>query len=151
LLDTCVYIDQVQDRTPPAIEDLFNLRQVNHSTVAIQELMHAVGALDPRHPGTTAATRQIGDLVKKMPRHRIFTPDADVLGRAAILSGVLCRTQGYAKDDKLRALQDSVLFLQAHKLGCTVLTCNVGDFHYFLQLFPGARVIFYRQQNPTEG
>jgi len=52
-----------------------------------------------------------------MPSHRIFTPDVEVLGRAALLSGLLCRLQGYQKDGKQRALQDCVLFLQAHKLG----------------------------------
>ncbi|MFK4719092.1 hypothetical protein [Bradyrhizobium niftali] len=47
LLDTCVYIDQMQDRSPPILDDLITQRQVNHSTVAIQELMHTVGALNP--------------------------------------------------------------------------------------------------------
>jgi hypothetical protein len=42
LLDTCVYIDQMQDRSPQALDELVALRQVNHSTVAIQELMHTV-------------------------------------------------------------------------------------------------------------
>jgi hypothetical protein len=145
LLDTCVYIDQIQDRTPHTIEDLYAVRQVNHSTVAIQELMHSIGALDPMHSGTAAAIREIGGLVKKMPAHRIFAPDADVLGRAAILSGILSRVQGYSRDDRFRALQDSVLFLQGQKLGCTVLTRNVGDFDCLLQLFPRSSVLLYRQ------
>ncbi len=38
-----------------------------------------------------------------MPTHRIFPPDADVLGRAAPVSGILCRLQGYDKSSKLRA------------------------------------------------
>src|SRR5262245_46589234 len=41
-----------------------------------------------------------------MPAHRIFAPDIEVLGRAALLSGILCRVQRYDKDSKLRALQD---------------------------------------------
>ena len=57
-----------------------------------------------------------------MPDHRVFTPDADVLGRAALLAGMLCRLQGYARDAKFKALQDCTLFLQAQKLGFTVLT-----------------------------
>jgi hypothetical protein len=147
LLDTCVYIDQLQGRAPDVLAGIVDVRQVNHSAVAIQELMHAVGALDTRHSGTAFAIKQIGNVIKAMPTHRTFTPDADVLGRAAILSGILCRVQGYARDDKLRALQDSVLFLQAQKLGCTLLTRNVGDFDYLLQLFPKSRVLFYRQQS----
>lgn len=147
LLDTCVYIDQLQGRAPDAIADLIGIRQVNHSTVAIQELMHTIGVLDPRHPGTAAVVRQIGKTVKAMPSHRVFAPDPDILGRAAILSGILCRLQGYARDDKLRALQDSALFLQAQKLGLAVLTRNLSDFDYLLQVLPGGRVLFYRRSD----
>ncbi len=46
LLDSCVYIDQMQDRTPGILDDVIAARVVNHSTIAIQELMHAAGALD---------------------------------------------------------------------------------------------------------
>lgn len=145
LLDTCVYIDGLQGRAPSVVADLLELRHANHSTVAIQELMHTVGVLDPKHAGTNAAIRQIGALIASMPSHRIFTPDAEVAGRAALLSGLLCRLQGYQKDDKLRALQDSALFLQAQKAGFTVLTANVADFDYLLQLVPAGRVLLYRR------
>lgn len=144
LLDTCVYIDGLQGRTPDLVADLLDIRHSNHSTVAIQELMHTVGVLDPAQPGTKTAIRQIGATVKAMPVHRVFTPDADVLGRAALLSGMLCRLQGYHRDARLRALNDCVLFLQAHKLGLGVLTANVSDFDYLLQLMPTGRVLFYR-------
>ena len=39
-----------------------------------------------------------GTLVLSMPAHRTFVPDADVLGRAALLSGMLSRLQSYAND-----------------------------------------------------
>jgi predicted nucleic acid-binding protein len=149
LLDTCVYIDRLQGRLPDEVIELLSLRHTNHSTVAVQELVHSAGALNPAHPSTSSVIQQIGKVIKAMPSHRVFVPDADILGRAGILAGILSRIQGYAKDDRLRGLQDSVLFLQAQKLGCTVLTSNTGDFDYFLQLFPKARVLFYRQQNPT--
>lgn len=42
-------------------------------------------------------------------------------------------------------MQDCTLFLQAHKLGLTVLTANVADFDILLQLIPSARVLFYRR------
>lgn len=144
LLDTCVYIDGLQGRAPAAVYDLLDIRHANHSTVAVQELMHTVGALAPDHPGTKRAVRQIGSLIESMPRHRLFTPDADVLGRAALLSGILSRLLGYRRDDRLRILQDSVLFLQAWRLGFTVLTANRRDFDFLLQLVPAGRVLFYR-------
>jgi len=144
LLDTCVYIDQMQNRSPPVLDELIAQRQVNHSTVAIQELMHSIGALNPSDPRTQAVIAEIGKQIKAMPPHRVFAPEIDVLGRAALLSGILCRLQGYARDAKLRALQDCVLFLQAQKLGLVALTANVSDYDILLQLLPGGRALFYR-------
>ena len=79
-----------------------------------------------------------------MPDHRIFTPDIDVLGRAALLAGMLCRLQGYSRDTRLKALFDATLFLQAHKNGFTILTANIVEFDFLLQLVPAGRVLFYR-------
>jgi hypothetical protein len=146
LLDTCVYIDQLQDRSPPVLDDLVAKRQVNHSTIAIQELMHSVGILDPADPRTAAAVAEIGRHIKAMPPHRVFAPDIEVLGRGALLSGILCRLQGYQKDRRMRALQDCVLFLQAQKLGLAALTANVGDFDILLQLIAAGRALFYRRK-----
>lgn len=146
LLDTCVYIDQTQDRSPEVLDDLIAQRQVNHSTVAIQELMHTVGVLDPSDARTAGVIAEIGKQIKAMPNHRVFAPDVEVLGRGALLSGILCRLQGYERDGRLRALQDCVLFLQAQKLGLVVLTANVGDYDILLQLIPAGRALFYRQK-----
>lgn len=145
LLDTCVYIDQMQNRTPQILDDLIEARQTNHSTVALQELMHTVGVLDPRDPRTAGVIDAIRGQIGSIPSHRLFTPDADVLGRAALLAGILCRVQGYAGDNKLRLLQDCVLFLQAHKHGLAILTGNIGDFDLLLQLIPSGRALFYRK------
>src|SRR5207302_10178524 len=79
-------------------------RQVNHSTGAIQELMHTVGVLNPSDGRTASVVDVMRKQIKAMPPHRIFAPDIEVLGRAALLSGILCRLQGYEKDCKLRAL-----------------------------------------------
>jgi hypothetical protein len=146
LIDTCVYIDQMQDRSPQVLGDLIAQRQINHSTVAIQELMHTVGVLNPSDARTAGVITEIGKQIKAMPPHRIFPPDTEVLGRAALLSGILCRLQRYGKGAKLRALQDCVLFLQAQKLGLVVLTANVGDYDILLQLIPAGRVLFYRRK-----
>jgi predicted nucleic acid-binding protein len=146
LLDTCVYIDQLQGRSPDILDLLIETRQVNHSTVAIQELMHAVGVLDPRDARTATVIGEIRRLIQAMPAHRVCAPEPGVLGKAAMLSGMLCRLQGYASDAKLRALQDCILFLQAQKLGFAVLTANVSDYDYLLQLIPAGRVLFYRRR-----
>ena len=136
----------MQDRSPQILNDLIAQRQVNHSTVAIQELMHTVGVLNPFDARTATVIDVIGKQIRAMPPHRIFAPDTEILGRAALLSGILCRLQGCEKDGKLRALQDCVLFLQAQKLGLVVLTANVGDYDILLQLIPAGRVLLYRSK-----
>jgi hypothetical protein len=144
LLDTCVYINQMQARAPALVEHLVETRHVNHSSVALQEMLHTIGVLNPddlRTPKVVAAVRA---QIVAMPGHRVFTPDADILGRAALLAGILCRLQGYARDARYKALQDATLFLQAQKLGFTVLTANITEFDYMLQLVPTGRVLFYR-------
>jgi hypothetical protein len=59
---------------------------------------------------------------------------------------VLSQLQGYARDMQLKALQDCTLFLQAQKLGLTVLTANLFEFDLLLQLVSGGRVLFYRAE-----
>jgi predicted nucleic acid-binding protein len=145
LLDTCVYIDQMQGRTPDLVEQLIETRQIYHSTIAIQELMHTVGVLDPDDPRSIKVIAVIRAVINSMPPHRTIAPDADTLGRAALVSGILCRLQGYANDRRLRALHDCVLFLQSLKFGFTVLTANISDFDLLLQLLPVGRALFYRQ------
>jgi hypothetical protein len=78
LLDTSVYIDQMQDRSPRILDDLIAHRQVNHSTVAIQELMHTVCVLNPSDARTATVIDVIGKQIRAMPPHRIFISDIDV-------------------------------------------------------------------------
>jgi hypothetical protein len=144
LLDTGVYIHRLQRRLPAEVTALVDSGPPYHSTVALQELMHVVGALDPAHAGSSRARQQIGALIKAMHAHRTSAPDQDVSGRGALLGGILSRLQGYAKDARFRAMHDCTLFLQAQKLGLTVLTANVADFDILLQLIPSGRVLFYR-------
>jgi hypothetical protein len=144
ILDTCVYINQMQGRAPRLVAQLIDNRQINHSTVAIQELMHTVGVLDPDDRRTAAVVDAISRQIQAMPEHRVFAPDSEVLGRAALLAGILSRLQGYARDARLKALQDCVLFLQAQKLGFAVLTANFAEFDLLLQLVPAGRVLLYR-------
>lgn len=148
LLDTCVYLHQAKGLTPDAVDQIMDIRIVNHSMVAVGELMFGVGLLREDDRRTPAAKAAIEGLVRGMPEHRQHVPDADVMGRAAVLAGILSRTQGYANDDKMKALNDCVLFLQAEKLGLTLLTANSAEFDILLQIRPLARVLLYRPLEP---
>nr|WP_156382316.1 DNA-binding protein [Aureimonas sp. Leaf460] len=144
LLDTCVYIDQLKGTAPDAVDRLMDIRIVNHSMVAVGELMFGLGQLredDQRSPAVKAGIER---LVRAMPEHRQLVPDADVIGRAAVLAGMLGRTQGYANDDKMKALNDCTLFLQTEKFGLTLLTANIAEFDVLLQVRPQGRVLLYR-------
>jgi hypothetical protein len=112
--------------------------------VAVQELLHTVGVLDPRDPRSARAVAAIGRAVDAMPSHRLLLPDAEVLASAAVHAGILCRTQGYGRDGRFRVFNDCVLFLQARKVGLTLLSRNVGDLDLLLQMRPDGRVLFYR-------
>jgi len=135
----------MRGKTPLLVEQLIDARPTNHSTFAIQELMHTIGVLRPDDPRSAVAIEEIEGHLYAMPPHRVFAPDPDVLGRAALLSGVLCRLQGFSNDARIRALHDCVLFLQAQKLGFTVLTGNISDFDYLLQIVSAGRVLMYRR------
>jgi predicted nucleic acid-binding protein len=144
LLDTCVYIDKLHGRTPDIVRRVIATRQLSHSTVAIQELMHTVGVLDPDDPRTPRAVGEIRGLIRSMPRHRVLAPDTAVLARAALLAGIVCRLQSYAAGHRLRALHDCALLLHTQKLGCTLLTADVADFDILPQMLPSSRVLLYR-------
>ncbi|TNC12110.1 DNA-binding protein [Methylobacterium terricola] len=150
LLDTGVYIHQLEGRTPRALDDFLGLRRINHSVVAVQEVLHAIGVLDPADPRRQANVGAIRRVLDGIPSHRLHTPTQDVMTDAAVYAGILCRLQGYAKDrrmkalhGRMKALHDCALFFQARRLGCILLTANVADFDCLQQLRPEGRVLFY--------
>ncbi|MET7247803.1 DNA-binding protein [Methylobacterium sp. EM32] len=143
LLDTGVYIHQLKGRTPLPLDALLGLRQIHHSIVAVQEMLHAIGVLDPADSRTKANVAAIRRILDGIPSHRLHLPAQDVMTDAAIYAGLLCRLQGYAKDRRMKALHDCTLFFQARRLGCALLTANVVDFDCLQQLRPEGRVLFY--------
>lgn len=134
LLDTGVYIHQLKGKTPTALDDLMRLRLVNHSVVAVQEMLHTVGVLDPADQRTMSTVTAIMDVLDGIPSHRLLTPTQDIMVEAAIHAGILCRRQGHAKDRRMKALHDCTLFFQARHIGCTLLTANVVDFDFLQQV-----------------
>lgn len=113
-------------------------------SVAIQDLLHAVGRLDPADPRTENNVANIMRLVEGIPTHRLLRPDLDVLTDAAVYAGILCRLRGYQKDNRKKALSDCTLFLQARKLGLTLVSANVEEFDLLQQMQPEGRVLFYK-------
>jgi predicted nucleic acid-binding protein len=149
LLDTTVYIDTLQGRTPTAVDDLLRYRNIFHSAVCLAELTHAFGRLDPANPATKRALAAIGGTIDSdIPRHRLFEPDTDSWGKAGMRAGKALRlariAPGQGQGRKL--LNDSLIYLQARKVGAAILTRNIQNFDLLEQLAPSGVVIFYRQE-----
>ncbi len=142
LLDTTVYIDVLQGRTPVEIDRLLETRIVNHSTVALSELTRLFGALDPAHSGTIAVLKVLGQTIDDIPPHRLTAPSARAYGEAGMLTGLVTRLTG--QPGTVALLNDAVLFLHAAETGCDLLTGNVRDFDWFDQLLPDTGVLLYR-------
>ena len=144
MLDTCVYIDVLQGKVPPAVEDLLVVRISNHSSICLAELTHLFGRLDPTAPRNPNTLKELRGVIKEdIPPHRLTAPSTRVLGEAGMLAGLTMRLTGRSKDQAL--LNDAILYLHALERGCVVLTRNLADFDVFHQLVPTGSVLFYRQ------
>lgn len=142
MLDTSVYIDVLQGRTSVDVDRMLQTRIVNHSTVALSELTHLIGALDPGHPGTAGVLRTLGQTLDELPAHRLSAPSTRAFGEAGMLAGLVARLTGQGKTTAL--LNDAMIFLHAAETGCDLLTGNVRDFDWFDQVLPGAGLLLYR-------
>ena len=142
LLDSCVYLDVLRGATPPELDALLMVRTLNHSAVALAELTHSLGRLDPLDNRTRRALREIGGVIDDIPAHRIDTPSVRAFGEAGMLAGLTARLTGRAFEPAL--LNDALLYLQARESGRVLLSANVGDFEHFDQLLPGGGLILYR-------
>ncbi|MPZ34960.1 MAG: hypothetical protein GEV13_28965 [Rhodospirillales bacterium] len=145
LLDTCVYIDVLQGRTPPSIDELLEARIANHSTVCLAEMTHLFGRLDPAHARTKAVLSERRRTIEDMPGHRISSPSETAMGEAGMLAGATARLLRIERAEQPLLLNDASLYLQALEHGWTVLTRNVRDFDAFDQLLPANRVLFYER------
>lgn len=142
LLDTCVYVDVLQGRSPGALDQLLQTRTINHSTIALAEMTHLFGALDPAHPRTASVLKVVGRTIDDIPLHRLSAPSTRAYAEAGMLAGLATRLSGQSRSAAL--LNDALLFLHAGETGCDLVTANVRDFDWFDQLLPGNGLILYR-------
>jgi len=148
LYDTTVYIDILQGRFPQHGEAVLRATEAWHSPVTEAELAAACGLLDPAHPQTREIIAQVAAVIDRRPGYRTITPDPEIWREAGVLSGILAWTQGYAREQRRRVLNDALLFAAARKYGCAVLSRNVRDFDFLQQLDPSGRVMFYKTATP---
>ena len=148
LIDTTVYLDTLQGRTPAVVDDLLRYRSIFHSAVCLAELTHAFGRLDPAHSGNRKALEALAGAIDDIPRHRLFAPDTDLWSKAGMLAGKARRLGRIppSQGQERKLLNDSLIYLQARKVGAAILTRNVRDFDLLEQLVPSGAVMFYRRE-----
>jgi len=146
LLDATVYVDTLRGTTPVEIDDLLRYRSVFHSAVCLAELTHAFGRLGPRDPRTKKTLATIAAVIDAdIPRHRLFEPNTRIWGEAGMLAGKVLRLAQLpiGEGHERRLLNDSLIYLQARKIGAAVLTRNRRDFDFLSQLVPTGTAILY--------
>jgi hypothetical protein len=143
LLDTCVYVDVLQDRLPARVERLMAARLCNHSGVALAELTHLFGRLDPRDSRADGVLKEIAGVVAHIPDHRLNPPSVDALGEAGILAGLASRLMSIEPSREQALLNHAIFYLQAVESGQIILTRNIREFDFFDQLLARNRVLFY--------
>ena len=144
LLDTTVYIDQLQGKLPGDVEISLRAASLWHSTVTECELSALAGLLDPSHPHSAHAIDQVLQSIEQRPSHRIVNPDRETWREAGVIAGLLARLQQYGKAEQRRALNDALIFLSAAKAGLAVLTRNISDYDLLMQLAPHGSAVFYQ-------
>ena len=145
LLDSTVYIDTLQGRSPSALDAFITLRTCNHSAVCLSELTHAFGRLNPINPRTARALQVIRETIRDIPGHRLVAPDTETWGTAGVLAGILFRLGSYAPGAERKCLNDALVFLQGRKFGWPIVTGNIADFDFLNQLVPDERLLLYRR------
>lgn len=145
-LDTTVYLDVLQGRSPAEVDRLLTYRLCHHSAVCLSELTHAFGRLDPKHTSTKRVLETIRATVADIPEHRLHAPETAIWGQAGILAGLLFRMSNLPKGEghERKFVNDALVFLQARHLGASVLTGNIRDFDFLSQLVPTGRIVLYR-------
>jgi hypothetical protein len=143
LLDATVYIDQLKGELPRPIVDLVAARTILHGAPALAELAVTIGALDPADRRTQATLTPIVEVLTRINPGRIIMPRYEIWLEAAVMAGILARTQAIPKQDRRKFLNDTLLFLLAAGAGAVMISRNSRDLDLLLQIKPQVAVLLY--------
>ena len=143
LFDATVYIDQLKGELPRPIVDLVAARTILHGAPALAELAVTIGALDPADRRTQATLTPIVEVLTRINPSRIIVPNYEIWLEAAVMAGILARTQAIPKQDRRKFLNDTLLFLQAADAGAVMISRNSRDLDLLLQIKPRVAVLLY--------
>ena len=143
LFDATVYIDQLTGNLPRPIVDLVAARTILHGAPALAELAVTIGALNPADRRTPATLTPIVEVLTRINPSRIVVPNYEIWLEAAVIAGILARTQAIPKQDRRKFLNDTLLFLQAADAGAVMISRNSRDLDLLLQIKPRVGVLLY--------
>ena len=143
VLDTTTYINAGQGKLPPHINAIIEAWPIHHCSVALGEIAHGLGRLDPAHPDTRQNKDFLQAVLEKVPQHRIVNPTDDIHVTGGILTGVIARLLTLPKGAHRNRINDILIYLTARSIGAAVVTANVEDFDILQQLVPDGHVIYY--------
>ena len=143
LFDATVYIDQLKGELPRPIVDLVAARTILHGAPALAELAVTIGALDPADRRTQATLTPIVEVLTRINPARIIVPRHEIWLEAAVMAGILARTQAIPKQDRRKFLNDTLLFLLAAGASAVMISRNSRDLDLFLQMKPQVAVLLY--------
>ena len=149
MLDTCVFIDQIQGKLPTKIGTRIAKTSVYYSSLVLSELSVPFGSLDPSHSETYENLKQIKNLILSIPEHRIFTPTTKTMMHGAVLAGSISRILCYTKKKNRKEqhqnwLIDAMIASHAIEKQLLLITRNIIDFDRLSQLDNKLKVAFYR-------
>jgi len=126
-----------------SIVNLMASRTILHAAPALAEIAVTIGAPDPADRRTHATLIPIVEMVTRINPSRIIWPSYEVWLEAAVMAGILARTQAIPKQDRRKFLNDALLFLQAANTGAVMVSRNSRDLDLLLQFKPQASVLLY--------
>jgi len=160
LLDTTYYLHRSTGKVPQGIRALIASRQhmVHNCGVACAELAISIGLLDPADPQTPGTIAAIQSHLDHMTRDKTVAPSASAWTGAAVLTGILARTQGFARSKRTlkpdqaccqqgrrrELLLDALIFLTAVEQDMLLISANIQHMDLLLQLCPSDTVLLYR-------
>jgi hypothetical protein len=147
LLDATVYVDQLKGQLPTDIIALIAAHVILHGAPVLAELAVTIGILDPRDQRTRSTLEPILDTVRHIPRQRIIAPTDEMWLEGAMLAGILARTQGFAKADRRKFMNDALMFLMAAEADVVLVSRNVHDLDLLLQIKPDVGVLLYERSS----
>jgi hypothetical protein len=160
LLDTMVYLDRSAGRLPRNIRKLIAAQQhlVYNCGVVCAELAISIGLLNPTDPRTADTITAVRAHLDQMEKDKTVAPSSSAWTEAAVLAGILARTQGLAvakpsltadqaccqKGRRRELLLDALLYMTAIEQNMLLLSGNVRHMDLLMQLRPADNVLLYR-------